>query len=76
MKQDQIIEDLQEKVYTNEKHLQEIANHKKQLQELTEQRSQINKKIQAVKTGIEEIETVLFAPFMEIADTQQKIKFD
>ena len=76
MKQAEIIEELQEKIYTNEKHLQEIANYKTELQELTEKRNQLNKKIQAIKTGIEEVETVLFAPFMELADTQQKIPFE
>jgi predicted nucleic acid-binding Zn-ribbon protein len=76
MKQAEIIEELQEKIYTNEKHLQEIANFKTELQELSEKRNQLNKKIQAIKTGIEEVETVLFAPFMELADTQQKIPFE
>ncbi len=76
MKQEEIIEELREQLYVNSKHLQEIANLKQEVKVLTETKNQLIKKINAIKTSIEETENILFAPYMEIADTQQKIDFE
>lgn len=70
------IDELKEQVYITSKTLQEIADLKRKANELTQQKTQISKQIAALKTGIEQKEKDLFAPYMEKADPQQTIQFE
>lgn len=70
------IDELKEQVYTTSKTLQEIADLKHEARKLSEQKNQLSKQITALKTGIEQKEKDLFAPYMAKADPQQKIPFE
>lgn len=76
MKQRDVLTAMRELAQANSEHLQKIANLKKSVQELTEMKNQLTKKLQFLKLSIEEKEKVLFAPYMEPTDTQQKTLFE